>query len=120
MGHSLFNHTSTLVPETIISARSFTKASITANQSSAPTFTHDILLGPSSGKSGKVIGVDMTPDMISSARMYAEKSNYDNVEFRLGEIEHLPVEINTVDIIISNCVINLVPNKDRALQEASS
>ena len=70
------------------------------------------------GKTGKVIGVDMTPDMISSARIYAKQSNYDNVEFRLGEIEHLPVEKNSVDIIISNCVINLVPSKVKAFQEA--
>jgi arsenite methyltransferase len=70
------------------------------------------------GKTGKVIGVDMTPDMISSARIHAKQSNYDNVEFRLGEIEHMPVETSSIDIIISNCVINLVPDKDRAFQEA--
>jgi arsenite methyltransferase len=70
------------------------------------------------GKTGKVIGVDMTPDMISSARIYAKQSNYDNVEFRLGEIEHIPVETSSIDIIISNCVINLVPDKNSAFQEA--
>jgi 2-polyprenyl-3-methyl-5-hydroxy-6-metoxy-1,4-benzoquinol methylase len=59
------------------------------------------------GESGKVIGVDMTPDMISKARMNAERINANTVEFRLGEIEHLPVADNTADIIMSNCVINL-------------
>ncbi|MCK4239138.1 MAG: methyltransferase domain-containing protein, partial [Candidatus Lokiarchaeota archaeon] len=57
------------------------------------------------GKSGKIIGVDMTPDMIDKARENAEKGNYENVEFRLGEIENLPVADNSVDVIISNCVI---------------
>jgi len=70
------------------------------------------------GKSGKVIGVDMTPAMIDKARENAKKSNYNNIEFRLGEIENLPVSDSSVDLIISNCVINLSPNKDRVLQEA--
>jgi len=70
------------------------------------------------GTSGKVIGVDMTPEMLSQARKNAKEGNFTNVEFRLGEIEHLPVDTNSVDIVISNCVINLVPNKARAFQEA--
>ena len=63
------------------------------------------------GQTGRVIGVDMTPDMISKARENARKGSYTNVEFRLGEIEHLPVADQTVDVIISNCVINLSPDK---------
>ncbi len=70
------------------------------------------------GKEGKVIGVDMTPEMIDKSRANARKGKYSNVEFRLGEIENLPVSDNTVDIIISNCVINLSPNKKRVFQEA--
>ncbi len=69
------------------------------------------------GKSGKVIGVDMTPDMISLARKNAEKGNDRNVEFRLGEIENLPVADNSIDVAISNCVINLSPDKKRVFQE---
>lgn len=70
------------------------------------------------GKNGRVIGVDMTPEMIDRARQNTEKGNYDNVEFRLGEIEHLPVADNTVDVIISNCVINLAPDKNEVMKEA--
>jgi len=70
------------------------------------------------GKSGKVIGVDMTPEMIDKARDNAKKGKYANVEFRLGEIENLPVADNSVDVIISNCVINLAPNKKRVFEEA--
>ena len=70
------------------------------------------------GDKGKVIGVDMTSDMIAKARENAKKGGYNNVEFRLGEIERLPVEDNSVDVIISNCVINLVPDKFKAFQEA--
>jgi SAM-dependent methyltransferase len=70
------------------------------------------------GKQGKVIGVDMTPEMIDKARENARKSKYENVEFRLGEIENLPVADCTVDIVISNCVINLSPNKKRVFEEA--
>ena len=70
------------------------------------------------GEKGRVIGVDMTPEMIEKARENAEKGNYENVEFRLGEIENLPVADNSVDVIISNCVINLVPDKRRVFQEA--
>jgi SAM-dependent methyltransferase len=70
------------------------------------------------GDTGKVIGVDMTPEMISRARANAEKGGYSNVEFRLGEIEALPVADGTVDVIISNCVLNLSPEKGKVLAEA--
>lgn len=70
------------------------------------------------GEKGKVIGVDMTPEMLDKARENARKSRHKNVEFRLGEIENLPVADNTADVIISNCVINLSPNKGRAFKEA--
>lgn len=67
---------------------------------------------------GRVIGVDMTPAMIAKARANARKGNYTNVEFRLGEIEALPVADNSVDLVISNCVINLSPEKQRIFREA--
>ena len=67
------------------------------------------------GAKGRVIGVDMTPDMIAKARANAEKLGFANVEFRLGEIEHLPVEAGCIDVIISNCVLNLLPDKAPAL-----
>ena len=70
------------------------------------------------GKGGKVIGVDMTPEMIDKARENLNRGNYDNVEFRLGEIENIPVADNSVDVIISNCVINLSPDKRRVFKEA--
>jgi SAM-dependent methyltransferase len=70
------------------------------------------------GGQGKVIGVDMTPEMIEKARENAEKGNYENVEFRLGEIEKIPATDNSVDVVISNCVINLSPNKAEAFKEA--
>src|SRR5512136_1409366 len=70
------------------------------------------------GQSGKVIGVDMTPEMLDKARENLKKGKYENVEFRLGEIENLPVADSSVDIIISNCVINLAPNKKRVFEEA--
>ena len=70
------------------------------------------------GENGRVIGIDMTPDMISKARANAETGGYANTEFRLGEIEHLPVPDNFVDVIISNCVINLSPNKPQVFAEA--
>ncbi len=70
------------------------------------------------GKKGKVIGVDMTPEMIEKARENAEKGGYENVEFRLGEIENMPVADNSVDVVISNCVINLSPDKSRVFSEA--
>ncbi len=69
------------------------------------------------GETGLVIGVDMTPDMISLARKNAEEDGYKNVEFRLGEIEHLPVANDSVDVIISNCVINLSPDKEQVFKE---
>ncbi len=70
------------------------------------------------GPSGRVIGVDMTPEMIERGRANARLHNYSNVEFRLGEVENLPVADNTVDVIISNCVINLSPDKGRVFREA--
>lgn len=70
------------------------------------------------GANGYVIGVDMTPQMISKARANAETDGYDNVDFRLGEIEHLPVADASVDVIISNCVINLSPDKGSVFAEA--
>jgi SAM-dependent methyltransferase len=70
------------------------------------------------GKSGKIIGVDMTPSMVQKARENAIKGHYDNVEFRLGEIEYLPVADSSVDVVISNCVINLVPNKSKVFKES--
>jgi arsenite methyltransferase len=70
------------------------------------------------GKTGKVIGVDMTPEMIEKARENARRGGYENVEFRLGEIENLPARDNSADVIISNCVINLSPEKDKVFREA--
>jgi len=70
------------------------------------------------GESGRVIGIDMTPTMISKARNNADKAGFSNVEFRLGEIEHLPIADNSVDVIISNCVINLSPNKTQVFRDA--
>lgn len=70
------------------------------------------------GKQGKVIGVDMTSEMLDKARANAKKGKYTNVEFRLGEIENLPVADNSIDVIISNCVINLAPNKKQVFEEA--
>ena len=70
------------------------------------------------GDSGRVIGIDMTPDMVAKARLNAEKSGATNVSFRLGEIEHMPVADNTADILMSNCVINLSPDKPAVYREA--
>ncbi|MDD5408942.1 MAG: arsenite methyltransferase [Candidatus Omnitrophica bacterium] len=70
------------------------------------------------GKTGRVIGVDMTPEMIAKAKENAKKGKYCNVEFRLGEIEKLPVEDSSIDVIISNCVINLSPDKETVFNEA--
>ena len=70
------------------------------------------------GETGKVIGVDMTEEMIQKAERTAQKFDHKNVEFRLGEIENLPVKDNSVDVIISNCVINLSPNKEKVFKEA--
>ncbi len=69
------------------------------------------------GETGKVIGVDFTPAMIERARQNAEVRGFDNVEFRLGDIEKMPVTANAADVIVSNCVLNLVPNKDGVLKE---
>jgi SAM-dependent methyltransferase len=70
------------------------------------------------GPTGKVIGVDMTPDMVTLARANARKIEAKNVDFRLGEIEHLPVADSSVDVILSNCVINLSPEKQAVFDEA--
>ena len=70
------------------------------------------------GPEGAVIGVDMTPEMVAKARENAHKAGYENVEFRLGEIEHLPIADATADVIISNCVINLAPDKLAVYREA--
>lgn len=70
------------------------------------------------GSEGRVIGVDMTPDMVTKARLNAKQSKVANVEFRLGEIEHLPVADNSADIIMSNCVINLSVDKQQVYREA--
>jgi arsenite methyltransferase len=69
------------------------------------------------GESGKVIGVDMTEAMINKARVNTEKLGFNNVEFRLGDIENMPVSENQADVIISNCVLNLVPDKEKAFSE---
>lgn len=70
------------------------------------------------GAKGSVIGLDMTPDMLRLARDNARKIGLAHVEFRLGEMEHMPVESNSVDVILSNCVINLSPDKDAVFREA--
>ncbi|MDD5500609.1 MAG: arsenite methyltransferase [Candidatus Omnitrophica bacterium] len=69
------------------------------------------------GEKGSVIGVDMTPEMVARARENARKGDYNNVEFRLGEIENLPVADSSVDVVISNCVINLSPDKKKVFKE---
>jgi len=76
------------------------------------------LASRSVGETGKVIGVDMTPEMVSKARENAVKGGYTNTDFRLGEIEHLPVADSSIDVIISNCVINLSPEKEKVFAEA--
>jgi arsenite methyltransferase len=70
------------------------------------------------GSSGRVIGVDATPEMVWRARETARKHAFSNVEFRLGEIEHVPMDSNSVDVVVSNCVINLAPDKAVAFREA--
>ena len=70
------------------------------------------------GRSGQVIGVDMTPEMVSKARANALKGQYENVEFRLGEIEHLPIADASADVILSNCVVNLSPDKGAVFRDA--
>jgi len=69
------------------------------------------------GVSGKVIGLDMTEAMIAKARVNADKIGFNNVEFRLGDIEEMPIGGESIDVVVSNCVMNLVPDKDRAFQE---
>lgn len=69
------------------------------------------------GETGKVIGIDFTPAMIEKARQNNETRGFNNVEFRQGDIENMPVTANTADVIVSNCVLNLVPNKDGVLKE---
>ncbi|QNL52677.1 arsenite methyltransferase [Olivibacter sp. SDN3] len=69
------------------------------------------------GESGKVIGIEFTSAMINKARENAEKLGYNNVEFREGDIEQMPISSNTVDVVVSNCVLNLVPNKDKVFKE---
>jgi SAM-dependent methyltransferase len=69
------------------------------------------------GETGKVIGIDFTPKMIERARMNAEARGFNNVEFREGDIEHMPLSANTADVIVSNCVLNLVPNKDGVFKD---
>jgi len=70
------------------------------------------------GESGKVIGVDITPEMIKKSSEITKRQGFDNVEFRLGDIENLPVDSESIDVIISNCVINLAPNKRKVFDEA--
>lgn len=70
------------------------------------------------GRNGRAIGVDMTPEMLARARENARKGGYANVEFRLGEIEHLPAADRSVDVVVSNCVINLAPDKGKVYREA--
>lgn len=70
------------------------------------------------GNSGKVIGVDMTEEMVNKSKKLAEKYGFNNVEFRLGEIDDLPIKDNSIDVIISNCVINLAPDKLKVFKEA--
>ena len=69
------------------------------------------------GPKGKIIGLDMTEQMVEKSRKNAKKGNYNNVEFKLGEAEDIPVKDNSVDLVMSNCVINLVPDKEKAYQE---
>jgi len=70
------------------------------------------------GPTGKVVGLDMTPEMVAQAQENAREGGFENIEFKLGEIENLPLENESVDVILSNCVINLVPNKTKAFAEA--
>lgn len=69
------------------------------------------------GESGKVIGIDFTPAMLEKARANADRLGFNNVEFRQGDIEHIPVSANAADVVVSNCVLNLVPNKDAVFSE---
>ena len=76
------------------------------------------LASKETGETGKVIGVDITPEMVAQAKKNAEKGKYKNVEFKVGEIENLPIESNSIDLIISNCVINLSNQKNQVFKEA--
>lgn len=76
------------------------------------------LAAKKAGSTGRVIGVDITQEMIDRANENAKKFNYNNVEFRLGDIENLPIEKNSIDVIISNCVVNLAPDKSKVFKEA--
>ena len=76
------------------------------------------LASKKAGKIGRVIGVDMTEEMIAKARILAKENGYSNVEFRLGDIEKIPVDDNSVNVIISNCVINIAPDKSKVFKES--
>jgi arsenite methyltransferase len=76
------------------------------------------LASRATGETGKVIGIDITPEMVAQAKKNAEKGNYKNVVFKIGEIENLPIESNSIDLIISNCVINLSNQKEQVFSEA--
>lgn len=76
------------------------------------------LASQETGETGEVIGVDFTPEMVKQAKINAKKGNYNNVEFKIGEIENLPIDDNTIDLIISNCVINLSNQKEKVFAEA--
>lgn len=76
------------------------------------------LASKETGETGKIIGVDITPEMVALAKKNADKGNYKNVEFKVGEIENLPIESSSIDLIISNCVINLSNQKEQVFKEA--
>ena len=76
------------------------------------------LASKETGQTGKVIGVDFTSEMVKQANINAKKGNYNNVEFKIGDIENLPINDNTIDLVISNCVINLSNQKDKVFEEA--
>lgn len=79
---------------------------------------NDVFIARSvTGETGRVIGIDMTPEMIAKAQKNKEKTGYQNVEFYLGEIENMPLDNNTADVVVSNCVLNLVPDKKKAFSE---
>lgn len=77
-----------------------------------------ILSAEKVGNNGRVIGIDMTPEMIAIGTDIAKKQGYKNLEYRLGDIEDLPVDSNSIDVVISNCVVNLAPNKSKVFKEA--
>ena len=72
------------------------------------------------GESGKVVGIDFTPEMIEKARNNADKLGFNNVEFRLGDIENIPLMSNVADVVVSNCVMNLVPNKPKLCRSSKN